>query len=45
MGIPQSNDLCFYFLEFLGAAGHIVLTELDDQKLFSRGMALIKSTA
>ena len=28
-----------------GAAAHIVLTELDDQKLFRRGMALIKSTA
>ena len=28
-----------------GAAAHTVLTELDDQKLFSRGMALIKSTA
>ena len=30
-----------------GAAAHRVLTdhELDDQKLFSRGMALIKSTA
>ena len=27
------------------AAAHPVLTELDDQKLFSRGMALIKSTA
>ena len=28
-----------------GAVAHTVLTELDDQKLFSRGMALIKSTA
>ena len=28
-----------------GAAAHTVLTELDDQKLFSRGMASIKSTA
>ena len=28
-----------------GAAAHIVLTELDDQKLFSRDMASIKSTA
>ena len=28
-----------------GAAVHTVLTELDDQKFFSRGMALIKSTA
>ena len=27
-----------------GAAAHIVLNELDDQKLFSRGMASIKST-
>ena len=26
-----------------GAAAHIVLTELDYQKLFSRGMASIKS--
>ena len=45
MGIPHLNDLCFLFLEFLGAAAHTVLTELDDQKLFSRGMASIKSTA
>ena len=44
MGIPHLNDLCFLFLEFLGAAAHIVLTELDDQKLFSRSMASIKST-
>ena len=28
-----------------GAAAQTVLTELDDQKLFSRGMASIKSTA
>ena len=28
-----------------GAAAHTVLTELDDQKLFSRGMASIKNTA
>ena len=28
-----------------GAATYTVLTELDNQKLFSRGMALIKSTA
>ena len=28
-----------------GAAAYTVLTELDDQKLFNRGMALIKSTA
>ena len=28
-----------------GAAAHTMLTELDDQKLFSRGMASIKSTA
>ena len=28
-----------------GAAPHTVLTELDDQKLFSRGMASIKSKA
>ena len=28
-----------------GAAAHTVLTELDDQKLFRRGMASIKSTA
>ena len=27
-----------------GAAAHTVLTELNDQKLFSRGMASIKST-
>ena len=28
-----------------GAAAHTVLTELDDQKLLSRDMAAIKSTA
>ena len=28
-----------------GAAAHTVLTELDDQKVLSRGMASIKSTA
>ena len=28
-----------------GVAAHTVLTELDDQKLFSCGMALIKNTA
>ena len=28
-----------------GAAVHTVLTELDDQKLLSRGIASIKSTA
>ena len=28
-----------------GAAAHTVLTELDDEKLSSRGVALIKSTA
>ena len=39
MGIP--NFLCFLFLEFLGAGGHV----LDDQKLFSRGMTSVKSTA
>ena len=38
------SDLCFLSLEFLGAAAHTVLTELDDQKLFGRGMASIKST-
>ena len=27
-----------------GAAAHIVLTELDDQKLLSRGTASIKNT-
>ena len=27
------------------AAAHTVLTEFDDQKFFSRGMASIKSTA
>ena len=43
IGIPHLNDFCF-LLEFLGAAAHIVLTELDDQKLFSHGMASIKST-
>ena len=32
----------FFSWSFLGAAAHIVLTELDDQKLFSRGMASIK---
>ena len=36
-GIPHLDDLCFLFLEFLGTAAHTVLTELDDQKLFSRG--------
>ena len=45
MGIPHLNDLCFLFLEFLGAAAHTVLTELDDQKLFSRDMASTESTA
>ena len=35
-GVPN------HVLEFLGAAAHAVLTELDDQKLFSCGMALIK---
>ena len=43
MGIPHLNDLRFIFLEFLGVAAHTVLD--DDQKLFSRGMASIKSTA
>ena len=28
-----------------GATAHTVVTELDDQKLFGRGMASIKSTA
>ena len=28
-----------------GAAAHTVLTKLDDQKFFGRGMASIKSTA
>ena len=28
-----------------GAAAHTELTELDDQKLFSRGMVSIKRTA
>ena len=28
-----------------GATAHTVLTELDDQKRFSRGMASIKGTA
>ena len=45
MEIPHLNDLYFLFMEFLGAAAHTVLTELDDQKLFSRGMASIKNTA
>ena len=31
MGIAHLNDLCFLFWEFLGAAAHTVLTELDDQ--------------
>ena len=44
MGISNLNDLCFLSLEFLGAASQTVFTELDDQKLFSRGMASIKST-
>ena len=39
MGIPHLNDSCFLFLEFLGAATHTVLTDLDDQKLFSHCMA------
>ena len=43
--IPHLNDLCFLFLESLGAAAQTVLTELHDQKLFSRGMASIKRTA
>ena len=45
MGIPHLNELCFLFSKFLGAATHTVLTEFDDQKLSSRGMASIKSTA
>ena len=45
MGIPRLNDLCFLFLEFFGAAAHTVFAELDDQKLFSLGIASIKSTA
>ena len=45
MGIPHLNDLCSLFLEFLGAATHTGLTELDNQKLFSLDMASIKSTA
>ena len=45
MGIPHLNDLCFLFLEFLGAAAHTVLTKFDDQKLFSHGLASIKSAA
>ena len=38
MGIPHLNDLCL-LLEFLGATAHTVLTELDDQTLFSCGIA------
>ena len=45
IGIPYLNDLCFLFLEFIGATAHTVLTELEDQKLFTRGIASIKSTA
>ena len=45
MRIPHISDLCFLFLELLGAAVHAVLIELDDQKLLSRGMASIESTA
>ena len=45
MRIPHISDLCFLFLELLGAAVHAVLIELDDQKLLSRGMASIDSTA
>ena len=45
MGIPHLNDLWFLFLEFLAAVAYTVLTELNEQKLFSRGMASIKSTA
>ena len=45
MGIPHLNYLYFLFLEFLGAAAHTVLTELDDQKRFSHDMASIKTTA
>ena len=45
MEIPHLNDSCFLLLEFLGSAAHTVLTELDDQKLFSRGMTSIKSMA
>ena len=43
MRIPHLNDLCFLFLELCGAIGHTVVTELDDQKLFSRGMASIRA--
>ena len=39
------NDLCFLLLKFPGAAAHTVLTEFNDQKLFSRGMTSIKSSA
>ena len=35
MGIPHLNDLCFLFLEFLGATAHIVLTELAVIRNFS----------
>ena len=45
MKIPHLNDLCFLVLEFFGAVAHTLLTKLNDQKLFSRDMASIKSTA
>ena len=37
--------ICFLFLEFLGTEAHTVLTKIDGQKLFSRGMASVNSTA
>ena len=40
MEILHLNDL----FSFLGVSAHTVLTELDDQKLFGRGRALIKGT-
>ena len=43
--MKHSNDLCFLLLEFPGAATHTVLTDFDDQKLFSRGMTSIESLA
>ena len=41
--VKHLNDLCFLLLELPGATA--VLTEFDDQKLFSRCMTSIKSSA
>ena len=44
--LHEQNKLMLIYVKCLhgGAASHTVLTELDDKKFFSRGMASIKST-